>query len=615
MSGRASEVVAKRYSFIQRFVGVAAMSAAALTWSLSTADAQCGAAPQIPTFGELGVQGFRFDLALAAGLDAHQLIGKTTSWAELQPDGVHFDTTALSTLDREVKEAMADGMKAIVMRVRPGGGGLEPFAGAEATWPLDLATYESKDGEWLGPRLAAGLESQTSFPPRVLTRDEPGNTSPWYEFVKALAARYSGCTLDPDPLYAGRYLPRVDYWSSVHEADVKSFWYGTSKDMFGGVGGDPAVGLLPSFYRAVKAANPAVQVVSGGAASQTLGYYLTFERAQKAGNKYTSSVRSWGKSYFHTSVLLSAVFDLYAGNDAGLYDHYATDPNELRARTLIDAMFSETADDYYDVVGVHFYDNPLMLEDLIAFIRARQRVSKPLWLTELGVVNQSPTFNVDDQARWVAQKMVIAVGNGIEHATYSPMMASIAGATLAPIFDGMPGSISWRPAAYAAQTVANAINEASGYGFSRKRTVNDTTFFEFAQGGGTGHLAFAWRASSSASVDLRATLGIPTSTPIDIVNHLGQAIWTQSPSSTYTIGVSPILIRWSGTTGPGCGRVGDRSQPARGLADFTLVLLPLAWHVARRHPRLGRAQLPLRAFSHSSMSATTRSRSGSFRHS
>ncbi len=612
MSARAYDAVAKRQSFLQRCVKSAAIGTALLAAPIVQAHAQCGPAPEIPTFGELGVQGFRFDLALATGLHAHQLIGKTTSWAELQPDGVHFDDTALLTLDREVKEALADGMKAIVMRVRPGGGGMEPFAGAEAEWPLDLATYQSKDGEWLGDRYAPGLESQTSFPPRVLTRDEPGNTSPWYEFVKALTVRYNGCTLDPDPLFAGRYLPRIDYWSSVHEADTKSFWYGTSKDMFGGVGGDPAVGLLPSFYRAVKAANPQAQVVSGGATSQNLGYYLTFLRAQQAGNKYTTAVRNWGKSYFHTSVLLSAVFDLYAGNDAGLYQHYATDANEMRARTLIDAMFSENADAYYDVVGQHYYDNPLMLEDAIAFIRARQHVSKPIWLTELGVVNQSPTFNVDDQARWLAQKMVIAVASGIEHSSYSPLMASIAGATLAPMFDGMPGSISWRPAAYAAQTVTNAINEDSGYGFSRKRVVSETTFYEFAQGGGTGHLAFAWRASSSASVDLRATLGIPASAPIDIVNHLGQAIWTQSPSSTYTVGVSPILIRWSGATGPGCGRVGDRSQPLRDMTDFALVLLPLAWLTTRRHgARL--AQVPLRAFSQVTRSATTRSRSGSFK--
>src|SRR5690606_37585711 len=104
-----------------------------------------------------------------------------------------------------------------------GGGGLEPFAGDSANWPVDLATYTSKDGEWLGPRNGAALESLTSFPPKILTRDEPGQTSPWYEFVRALAIRYNGCTPDPDPDFLGTKLPRVDFWSTVHEADSKGF--------------------------------------------------------------------------------------------------------------------------------------------------------------------------------------------------------------------------------------------------------------------------------------------------------------------------------------------------------------------------------------------------------
>ncbi len=577
---------AQARSWTPKAACAAAAACAALTLTPDAARAQCGAAPELPTFGELGVLGFRFDLAEQLGLNAHHVVGKTAAWSNLQPDGVNFSTAKLLELDREIRQAMSNGMKAVTLRVRPGGGGLEPFAGDSANWPVDLAAYTSKDGEWLGPRNGAALESMTSFPPKILTRDEAGHTSPWYEFVRALAIRYNGCTPDPDPDFLGRNLPRVDFWSTVHEADSKGFWYGTSKDMFGGVGGDPAVGLQPSFYRAVKAGNPAAVVTSGGPSSQTLGYYMTFAKAQQAGNRYTTTVRNWGKSFFHTSVALQAVFNTYPNDDAGLYNHYATDLNELRSRNMIDAMFSETADDYYDVVAAHFYDNPLMEEELIAFLEARERVTKPLWLSEVGFVNQSSTFSTADQARWLIQKMVIAVANGVQHTTYSPIMSSPTAPTFAPLFDGLPGNPGWRPAAYAAQLADNAIDEASGYSFVRKRTANGVTFYEFAHDDGVRHQAFGWHPSASASVDLRGTFAIPAGSPIDIDDYQGQAVWTESTDSSFEVGTSPVLIRWSGAAaGPGCGRVADPAQPWNVLIGTIVLALPILLRNAGRRAR------------------------------
>jgi hypothetical protein len=360
--------------------------------------------------------------------------------------------------------------------------------------------------------------------------------------------------------------------------------------MFGGVGGDPAIGLQPSFYRAVKAGNPAAVVTSGGPSSQNIGYHMAFAKAQQAGNKYTTSVRSWAKSYFHTSVALQAVFNTYPNDDAGLYNHYATDLNELRNRNMIDAMFSETADDYYDVLAAHFYDNPLMEEEFIAFLEARQRVTKPLWLSELGFVNQSSTFNTTDQARWLVQKMVIAVANGVQHTTYSPIMASPTAPTFAALFDGLPGNPGWRPAAYAAQLADNAIDEASGYSFVRKRVVNGVTFYEFAHDDGVRHQAFGWHPSVSASVDLRGTFAIPAGTPIDIDDYQGQAVWTESTESSFEIGTSPVLIRWSGSAGPGCGRVAGAAAPWSGLLGTIVLALPILLRVLRdrRRPALAR---------------------------
>ncbi len=569
--------------FVKRGASVAIVCLA-LTAASQRALAQtsCGtAATPIPPFGEVGVLALQFNAALSVGLTSHHVVGKSASWATLQPDGVNFDNTKLQDLDREVKEAVADGMTAIELRVRPGGGGSEPFAGAQSTWPVDLSSYDYKDGEWLGPRNGPALEAAASFPPKVLTRDTAGNTSPWYEFIKALAARYSGCTPDPDPLFPNSYLPRVDYWSTVHEADSKGFWYGTSKDMFGGVGGDLAVGLQPSFYRAVKAGNPNAKVTSGGASSQGIGYYMAFERAQQAGNQYTQAVRNWGKGFFHTSLLLQVVFDQYPGNDAGLYQHLADEPTEIRSRTIIDAMFTPSANAYYDILGAHFYDNPLMLEDFVAFLDARQVVRKPIWLSELGFANQSSTFNADDQGRWLVQKLVVAMATGVEHVTYSPLMASLMAPTFVPLFDGTPGAPTWRPAAYSAKLVADAIGAGKGYSFLQKRGEAGGDFYEFQQTTGNGHLAFAWHPATTTTVDLRQLFGIDATTPIDVYDYKGTQLWNKSTQTTYTVTTSPVLVRWAGSSTIGC--TVDRGAPATsGLENLVLLVAPLAWAAWRR---------------------------------
>lgn len=556
------------------------------------AQAQCGniTADPMPQFGEIGLFALRFDLVKSLGFNSHQVQGTTTTWSYLMPDGVTFNANRLQALDVEIRSAVSNGMKEVEVRVLPGGGALNPFNGSQSNWPVDTDTYTTKDGEWLGPQPLSNWT--TGYPPRQLTRDQPGNTSPWYEFVKALAARYNGCTPDPDPLYAGKFLPRVDYWSSLHEPDSKGFFYGTSKEMFGGVGGDPAVGMQPSFYRAVKAANPNAKVVSGGLSSHTVGYYMAYEKAKTQGNLYNQTVRDWGKSFFHTSNPLQAPFSTYVGNDAGLFQHYATDPEEVRTRTIIDALFTATADDYYDVLGTHFYDNPQMFEDFIGFHETRQLVSKPIWITELGFVDQpamgQPGVDSESQAQWLLQKLVVAVASGVEHTDYSPIMSSPTAPGFMPLFDGLPSNPTWRSAATTAQLVATSLNEDSGFTFFKKRLVAGGVFYEFAHSDGNQHLAYAWHPTGTTIVDLRQTFSIPPTAPINVFDYKGQALWTDSTQSSYTVTTAPVQVRWSGTAAPGCGRLGGQGPTRVPVTHFAIVLLPVLRLMLARRVRRAR---------------------------
>lgn len=585
----------RRFSRLSRhFAALLAVTVAVIGGGAKPTRAQTecgtGSTKPISTFGELGLWAMNFPLIQSAGMEAHQITGKNVTWSYLVPDGVTPNQNRLRNLDVEVRTAFEQGMGNVVLRILTGGGGQDPFNGDVSTWPVDMASYGTKDGEYLGPRWNSLLEGLTAFPPKVLTRDEPGNESPFYAFVYLLASRYNGCTPDPDPLYAGKMLPRVDYFTAVHEPDSKGFWYGTSKEVFGGVGGDPAVGMMPTIWRAVKAANPRAKVVSGGLTSQNLGYYLTFEKAQQAGNLYTTAVRTWGKTYFSTSYQLQQPFNTYLGNDAGLYNHYATDPEEARSRLILDAGFSASADDWYDVVGIHFYDNPVNTLDVMAWIKARQRASKPIWFTEAGFIDQpqlgqAPLLDNDAQARGLIQKFVTLIGEGVEHVVYTPVMASPTAPGFEPLWDGTPSSPVWRPAANSLKLVADAIGEKSGFTFFMKRTTLGGLYYEFAHADGQQRLAFAWHPTSTVNLDLRSTFGIESTVPIDIYDYQGNQLWEQSTGTQYTVTTSPVLIRWNGTpTGPGCNVAGTAAgrSPLENLLILALPILRAAWRSAGR---------------------------------
>ena len=343
----------------------------------------------------------------------------------LMPDGVNFDYDELDRLDFHLRQGMNAGMKHMVLRVVPAGSAAFPFGDANTdNWPVDPDEYpDLKNGEYLGPKFRFGLLKLWSYPPRVLTRDEPGNTSPWYDFVSALAQRYDGNT--PDPLNPGEFLPRVDYWQCVEEPDVKSYWYGTATEYFGGVGGDPQVGTLPSFYRAIKDVRPDAVVVGGGNTSHEAGLYLAYEKGVAAGNVYDESVRAFGRSYFDLAFSIASLFDLWANNDEILFEHFDTDKEAIRSRGFFDALFDAHA--HYDVIAAHFYDNHQHMEEVVNLYRSRTPFGTQVWLTEYGVVDApglgQPSISQEEHAYRTIKGLTIGMGLGVEHMAYTPVMA------------------------------------------------------------------------------------------------------------------------------------------------------------------------------------------------
>ncbi len=498
------------------------------------------------SFGGVTLPTNRLDLLTSMGGATFQIVGNAVTWSVLAPNGRDFDATALRSLDQQVRAADAAGIERIVFRLRPGGGPIAPFAGPESSWPVDPASYDAKNGEYLGPKYPIGTYS---YPPRVLTRDEPGNTSPWYQFVFALARRYDGST--PDPQNPTKKLPRVAAWSCVEEPDVKSYWYGTASDYFGGVGGDPRVGTLPSFYRAVKAAQPTAAVIGGALTSHQLGYRLAHDLARAHGNRYDAEVRAWGTRYFSTSYPLQRVF---AANvpDATLFTQIEQDRESRRARNFIDALFAGSAPDFYDVLGLHHYDDWSTLDDVIEFHRARSRGIKPMWITELGIADQPPPgtkswVSESDQAVWLAKKLTVALALGVEHVSFAPVL-------------GVPGFAAIHPSATSERLARRTLQLfgrtlRAGYSVADATVDDDATrvIFEHRDGRSQVVVQFASRPAHSRALTGGTGASDSSRRSFDV---LGRPV-TAEPSGSLAAD-SPILTMW----GPGIVDADGDGYPA-----------------------------------------------------
>ena len=362
------------------------------------------------------------DLVRSSGARILQLCGPSIGWDNLMPDGKHFDPQQLEYLDGLVGDADKNGLK-ILFRFRSGGGAMWSFQAIpnKEDYPVDLSEYPDdgptggyKGGEYLGNRERGLAELETNWPPKVLTDDLPGNTSPWYDFCHAVASRYNGKT--PDPKNPGKVLPRIDYFSTSGEMDTKHYWYGTTRDYFGFENSQGMrIGYLPTVYRAVKAANPSAQVVEGGFVCYQVGWYMVHELAQEEGS-VNQKVLEYNNRYFKYSPLHGE----WSFQFPGVLERWLDSQEVVRSRMFIDKWFESSA--FMDILSFHSYEDYLM-HDTIRFLKkkmAEYAIHKPIWGKEIGIPGPFPA---EETARVLLKKFVMSFAEGVQVCTVSPFVA------------------------------------------------------------------------------------------------------------------------------------------------------------------------------------------------
>lgn len=404
-----------------RIIGMCAlMILGALLWVHSDANAEDGEI----MFGAVVAQG-KGDLVKEAGAGLLNICSPGVGWDVLMPDGRHFDESALSYVDKMVVDAHRNRLK-VLFRLRTGGG--SPFSFQKIMrpedYPVDITEYSDngptrgyKDGEYLGPQGKGIDRVPTNFPPKILTDDRPGNTSPWYDFCYAIASRYNGTT--PDPQNPGTYLPRIDYFSTSGEMDTKKYWYGTSTEYYGRLDEKgTAIGLLPTLYRAVKAANPQAKIIEGGLVSYNVGWYLVYDMARQQGG-VNSRVLEYNNRYFkycslHTFLLPENL------------RFWLSSPLVERSRIFFDKCLASSR--FWDIFAFHSYEDYLM-HDTIRFIKrklAEYGIEKPIWGREVGVTYDTFPPTPESERRAAAlllKKFVSSFAEGVASCGASPFVA------------------------------------------------------------------------------------------------------------------------------------------------------------------------------------------------
>ncbi len=527
---------------------------------------------QLPRFGALSTGfGYNFDLLGKTGMK--DLLVFQAKWSLLMPDGVNFDPTALADLDATIRKLATSNIIPL-MRVTTGGSQLHPFSGIPnpEDWPVDVTNYSVfgptmgiKYGEFLGDQLAQ--LSGSSFPPKILTRDEPGNTSPWYDFVHALAQRYNGST--PDPLNPGQYLPKVVFWEAIEEQDSKGYWYGTSIEYYGGLGGDPEVGVLPTVIRAVKRAIPDAIIIAPGMIELASFSLKMVEDAGGVTPAIQSTLMDFAYSFGTT----------YNVQRSLRPDDILATANTLESRrsiAFLDRSF-ETAESY-EVYSYHAYTSSHQFHRLLmSFLRERLDAWKPgmpIWNTEMGFwVVPDNTYSRTVQAYDVIKMIACVFSNSGSHVTYSPLFDF-------PFIYGLFNA-SWVP--YEAQKsfalLARKLDETKGFEFDKTITLGKTFLHVFKVPDGSNHLAIAWydrcfevdgtyipyhcTDPETEVHDVGSALGLPSR--FAVYDYLGN-VSCQS-STTITFSEAPVVIAWGTDTDGDCVPDGVDNCPAAANAN------------------------------------------------
>ena len=358
-----------------------------------------------------------------------------------------------------------------------------------------------------------------SFPPGDLSEqwsEEYGYSQGYYAFVYQFFTHYQG---------------HFDYVAIENEANSKLFWGGTVEEY---------VRLAQTAYKAIKAADPSVQVTDSGVVSSVWGICAAADYIQ-AGTLTREAALQFAVDYYLAESRTGKERVLTPADAESNLNRAVVQEQCRRLTYMLDHLKGSL-----DAVNFHFYEDYQVLHfvvDWIAWRTGRAGYTPAVLTNELGQRGPDLAWAAGpEQAKQVFKKLVTGLSLGLEAMVW---FSSDTINTDAPAPDKVGlfnNGGAQRPAARTYKLVAETIG--TEYHFQQALASGPALYhYVFANQQGQPVLEAIWTEGDTPTLTLTAPAG---ATQAIVTDYAGQTQMLMVSGGTVNLGLTdaPVFVMW-----------------------------------------------------------------------
>lgn len=404
------------------------------------------------------------------------------NWAisEPRPGQIRFDTTN----DERIQSVEAQGMRPLVTL----------FVGCG----------------WMN---GCSLNGSRSYPPSDLSsvwHPQYGYSRSYYTFVKQFITHYRG---------------HFDFVAIENEVNSSLFWGGTA---------DEYLRLIRTAYKAIKEADPNVQVIDSGMVSGMWGLCIARDWLA-SGYRSEAETMQMALAYYRRAAQ-TGVIPIRTAQDVRFWLAQPAVQQNCDMVTTILSRLQGTV----DALNFHFYEDYSVMHYVTEWIDRRTQMAgytRPRLTNEIGQRGDLAYAQGAQHARDVFKTLITAASLNLQAVTW--FSGNLRDQPIAELFEG---DGNWRPAAFTYWLVVNTLQNQ--YRFQSAAATGPALYRYIFQDVATGQptLEAAWAEGDSQPVTLMAPVGSTAATVTDY-QGIQQVYPVENGQITLTIG-DPVFIHW-----------------------------------------------------------------------
>lgn len=357
------------------------------------------------------------------------------------------------------------------------------------------------------------LNGSRSYPPSDLSsvwHPQYGYSRSYYTFVKQFITHYRG---------------HFDFVAIENEVNSPLFWGGSA---------DAYLRLIRTAYKAIKEADPNVQVIDSGMVSGMWGLCIARDWLA-SGYRSEAETMQMALAYYRRAAQ-NGVIPIRTAQDVRFWLAQPAIQQNCDMVTTILSRLQGTV----DALNFHFYEDYAVMHYVSEWLDRRTQMAgytRPKLTNEVGQRGDLAYAQGAQHARDVFKTLITAASFNLQAVTW--FSGNLRDQPVAELFEG---DGSWRPAAFTYRLVVSTIRDV--YRFQSAASTGPTLYRYIFQDMTTGQptLEATWAEGDSQMVTLTAPAGSTMATVTDYQG--GQQIYpAQNGQITLTIG-DPVFIRW-----------------------------------------------------------------------